>query len=121
MPPTDSSCPSIVTWRLCARLTERAKAICWRVMCDNRPVFSVRCTKKLLDRMRVDPDLHPPAPTTILGDWYANLLYVGKQQFILCVSEKTLVPVIVPAVDAKHLPHRLPEAVFEGGTCYRPT
>ena len=76
-------------------------------------MFSIRCTKKLLDRMRVDPEPDPPAPSTVLGDWYANLLRVGKQQFILCVSEKTLLPVLVPAVAAKLLPRRLPEAVFD--------
>ena len=75
-------------------------------------MFSVRCTKKLLDRMRLDPEPDPPVSSTVLGDWYANLLRVGKQQFILCVSEKTLLPVLVPAVDAKLLPRRLPEAVL---------
>ena len=63
--------------------------------------------------MRAAPESDPPAPTTVLGDWYANLLYVGKQQLILCVSEKTLLPVVVPAVDAKLLSRRLPEAVFD--------
>ena len=63
--------------------------------------------------MHVDPEPNPPAPTTILGDWYANLLYVGKQQLVLYVSEKTLLPVIVPAVDAKLLARRLPEALFD--------
>lgn len=63
--------------------------------------------------MRVDPEPDPPASTTILGDWYANLLYVGKQQLILCVSDKTLLPVVVPAADAKLLPRRLPEALFD--------
>jgi len=76
-------------------------------------VFCVRCTKKLLDRMRVAPEPDPPAPSTILGDWYANILHVGKQQFIVCVSEKTLLPVLLPALDAKLLPRRLPEALFD--------
>jgi hypothetical protein len=76
-------------------------------------VFSIRCTKKLLDRMRADPEPNPPAPSTVLGDWYANVLRVGKQQFILCVSEKTLLPVLVRAVATKLLPRRLPEAAFD--------
>jgi len=63
--------------------------------------------------MRVDPETNSPAPTTVLGDWYANLLRVGKQQFVLCVSEKTLLPVLLPAAEAKLLPRRLPEAVFD--------
>ena len=76
-------------------------------------VFTVRCTKKLLDRMRVDPEPDSPAHTTVLGDWYANLVRVGKQQLILCVSEMTLLPVVLPALEAKLLPRRLPEALFD--------
>jgi hypothetical protein len=76
-------------------------------------VFAVRCTKKLLDRMRVDVDLTTPSPTTILGDWYANILRFGKQQYLLCVSEKTLLPVLLPATEARLLPKRLPGAVFD--------
>lgn len=63
--------------------------------------------------MRVDPEPNPPEPSTILGDWYANLLHFGKRQLILCVAEKTLLPVLLPAVDAKMLPRRLPETVFD--------
>ena len=76
-------------------------------------MYPLRCTKKLLDRMRVAPEPNPPAATTILGDWYANLVYVGNRQLMLCVCDKTLLPVIVPAVHAKLLPYRLPEALFD--------
>jgi hypothetical protein len=31
-------------------------------------MFSVRCTKKLLGRMRVEAEPHPPAATTILAE-----------------------------------------------------
>jgi hypothetical protein len=40
----------------------------------------------------------------VLGDWYANLL-------VLCVSERTLLPVLVPAKDIAGLPTRLAIAV----------
>ena len=76
-------------------------------------MFAIRCTKKLLGRMRVEVDVNPPEPTTILGDWYANILRFGKQQYILAVSEKTLLPVLLPATEAKLLPKRLPGAVFD--------
>jgi len=74
-------------------------------------MFSLRCTKKLLARMRIDPEPNPLAPSTILGDWYANLLYTGGRQLILAVSERTLLPVLLPAIDAKSIPSRLPTAV----------
>lgn len=63
--------------------------------------------------MRVEPVQDPPAPSTILGDWYANLIYIGKTQLILAVSEKTLLPVLIPAADAKSLSRRLPDALFD--------
>lgn len=63
-------------------------------------MFTLRCTKKLLDRMRVKPDLQPPPSTTKLGDWYADTLNLGRERLVLCVSELTLLPVIVPAISA---------------------
>ena len=35
--------------------------------------------------------------TTLLGDWYVNLLNAGRFRWVLCVSERALLPVIVPA------------------------
>ncbi len=63
--------------------------------------------------MRVEVEPSPAASTTVLGDWYANILRFGKQQCILCVSEKTLLPVLLHATEARLLPKRLPGAVFD--------
>jgi hypothetical protein len=60
-------------------------------------VFTLRCTRSLLKRLKVAPDPSPPASTNRLGDWYANLLYTKPQQLILCVSERTLLPVVIIA------------------------
>jgi len=46
-------------------------------------------------------------PTTLLGDWYANVLFLRPHQIALCVSERTLLPLVVPAKDAVHLVDRL--------------
>jgi len=46
-------------------------------------------------RLKPEPDL--PASTTILGDWYANLLNFGPQRYVLCLSEHSFFPVILPA------------------------
>jgi hypothetical protein len=32
-----------------------------------------------------------------LGDWYCNVLNVGHSRHVLCLSERTLLPVILPA------------------------
>lgn len=63
-------------------------------------MFTLRCTKKLLTRLRVKPEPRPPPSTTKLGDWYADTLNLGRERLVLCVSELTLLPVVVPAVGA---------------------
>lgn len=63
-------------------------------------MFTLRCTKKLLTRMKVKPDLQPPPSTTKLGDWYADVLNMDRERLVLCVSERTLLPVVVPAIGA---------------------
>jgi hypothetical protein len=61
-------------------------------------MFTLRCTRKLLTRMRVKPALEPPPSTTRLGDWYADTLNLGRERLVLCVSELTLLPVVMPAI-----------------------
>jgi hypothetical protein len=36
--------------------------------------------------------------TTRLGDWYANLLRIGRLQLVLAISERTFFPVVVAAM-----------------------
>jgi Calcium binding len=68
---------------------------------EGRLMFTLRCTKKLLARLRVRPVLRPPPSTTKLGDWYADTLNLGHERLVLCVSELTLLPVVVPAIGAE--------------------
>jgi hypothetical protein len=72
----------------------------------------LRCTKRVLDRFRLEPSAEPSPSTTKLGDWYANLLNVGRQRWVLCVSERTLLPVLLPA-RKEHFPGGLEDAVGE--------
>jgi hypothetical protein len=67
----------------------------------------------MLRRVPGQPSASAPRPTTLLGDWYANLLFRKPQQLVLCVSERTLLPVIVPAKEFHTLPARLAGAVRE--------
>jgi hypothetical protein len=60
-------------------------------------VVTLRCTSRLLARLKVEPTPVPPEPTTLLGDWHANLIHVGRQQLVLAVADRTLLPVVVPA------------------------
>ena len=46
-------------------------------------MFVLRCTQKLLDRLNATPDSDPAPADTVLGDWYANLIRVGRIQVVL--------------------------------------
>jgi hypothetical protein len=65
-------------------------------------VVVIRCTKRLLRRIGPlvsDAD----RSTTRLGDWYANLINVGHQHLVLCISEHTRLPVLLPGRELKLL------------------
>ena len=72
-------------------------------------MFSIHATKKLLDKVNrpVLPAVSEPA--TILGNWYANVLF-WKPQVALLVNERTLLPVLMPLAPAATLSGRFPEA-----------
>ncbi len=73
-------------------------------------MFSIHATKSLLDRVKrpVLPAVSKPA--TILGNWYANVLF-WKPQVALLVNERTLLPVLMPLAPAATLSERFPEAL----------
>jgi len=73
-------------------------------------VFSIHATRKLLGR--VNRPVVPPVsePATILGNWYANVLF-WKPQVVLLVNERTLLPVLMPLAPAATLGERFPEAL----------
>ena len=73
----------------------------------------LRCTQKLLVRLKQADDLPVVESTTRLGDWYGNLLRIGHRQLLLFISERSRLPVILPAQDAKRLPLVFPDVVCE--------
>jgi hypothetical protein len=74
-------------------------------------VVTVRVTRKLLKYLRVDAVCTEVAPTTVLGDWYANLLFTRHLRLVICVSERSLLPVFVEAKDRSTFVERFREAV----------
>lgn len=56
-----------------------------------------RCTQRLAKRLRVSLADDALPSSGLLGDWYANALNVGHSRHVLCLSERTLLPVILPA------------------------
>jgi hypothetical protein len=53
-------------------------------------------------------------PTNCLGDWYANLLFTRSARLIICVSERSLLPVFVEARDPTSFIPRFQERVLSG-------
>lgn len=76
-------------------------------------MYTLRCTGKLLKRMKATPVPSPPPSTTVLGDWYANIFQFGRTPLLIAVSEKSLLPVLLPARNVAQLPELLPGAVEE--------
>ena len=77
-------------------------------------MYTLRCTAVLLRRLQhlTQAGSGPePAPTTALGDWYANRLNLGRHRLILCTNERSLLSVVVPAKNLPQLPARLVTAV----------
>ena len=67
----------------------------------------VHATKKLLDRVGT-PTVEPTTrSTTVLGSWYATVLF-WRPQAALLVNERTLLPLLMPLAPAATLLERLP-------------
>ena len=74
-------------------------------------MFTLRCTQKLLWRGLTESPHSEVATTTLLGDWYASVFVTRPQHLVLCISERTSLPVVVPAKSTGALPVRLVEAL----------
>ena len=73
----------------------------------------LRCIQKLLARLKQADNLATVESTTRLGDWYGNILQLGRRQHLLFISERSRLPVVIPIREGKHLPSVLPDAVCE--------
>ena len=73
----------------------------------------LRCTQRLLVRLKQVGPLPPVESTTRLGDWYGNALRIGRRQHLLFISERSRLPVVIPIREAKQLGTMFPDAVCE--------
>jgi hypothetical protein len=73
----------------------------------------LRCTQKLLVRLKQTRDVPAVESTTRLGDWYANILRIGRRQHLLFISERSRLPVVLPITESKRLTTVFPDAVCE--------
>ncbi len=71
----------------------------------------IRCARKLLKGLDAEVPSERMLPTNRLGDWYANFLFARRARLIICVSERSLLPVFVEAGDPSSFIPRFQEAV----------
>jgi len=74
-------------------------------------VLTIRCTLKLLKRLAEEGPFDPVPPSNRLGDWYANILFTRRAELIICVSERSLLPVLIEAKDPTSFIPRFQKAV----------
>ena len=74
-------------------------------------MYTIRGTKKFLDRTG-PADSNSPDTTTVLGDWYANVL-LWRPQVALFVNDGTFLPVLMPLAPASGVVGRFPSALAE--------
>lgn len=76
--------------------------------------FTLRCTKKLLTRLKVKPIEEPAESTTKLGDWFATLLNIRHERLVLLTSARTLLPLVIPVAGiTKGIETKIAEALRE--------
>jgi len=73
----------------------------------------LRCTQKLLARLKQADNLPVVESTTWLGDWYGNVLQLGRRQHLLFISERSRLPVVIPIREARNLITIFPDAVCD--------
>lgn len=71
----------------------------------------VRPTQKALRRFPQPASSELRESTTILGDWYVNLLFTRRARLVLVVSERSLLSVLLPANDFGNFMPRLRSSV----------
>lgn len=73
----------------------------------------LRCTQRLLVRLKqVDP-LPTVESSTRLGDWYGNTLQLGRGRALIFISERSRLPVVIPIRDANRLRYVFADAVCQ--------
>ena len=59
-------------------------------------MITLRCTRKLLKLVGGVTVEEPPAPTSALGNWYANVIPTAAGGLIVFANERTLLSVALP-------------------------
>jgi len=63
----------------------------------------LRCTQRLLLRLKQFDDETSARSTTRLGDWYGNVLHMGQRHVLIFISERSRLPILIPIREANRL------------------
>jgi hypothetical protein len=62
-----------------------------------QPMTTLRCTAKLLKRLRLPAKLpEPPSAGNPLGEWYADIDFIDREPFVLLLNGSTGVGLVLP-------------------------
>lgn len=74
-------------------------------------MLSFHVTSKVSNRLKQPLDQIPSHAINLLGGWYVNLLIVHRQHILLLVSDRTLLPILMPAKNLALFPKQFPAAL----------
>jgi hypothetical protein len=75
-------------------------------------MVALRCTQRLLRRLRTDLAASDPgAAENALGHWYANVVSINRSAFVLAISERSLLSVVLRGAPFGSLATRFPGAL----------
>lgn len=66
-------------------------------------MITLRCTQRLLEHLKIEPEETDEPATGALGDWYANLIPTVAGDLILLVNERSLLSVAIPVQNTQSL------------------
>jgi hypothetical protein len=73
----------------------------------------LRCTQQLLFRLKQFDDAPAVRSTTRLGDWYGNIIRMGRRHALIFISERSRLPILIPIREANRLRFAFPDAVCQ--------
>ena len=76
-------------------------------------MVALRCTQRLLRRLRTDVPKGVPDAGNALGHWYATLLTFNRTAYVIAISERSLLSLVLPGAPFNTLVARFPAALAE--------
>jgi hypothetical protein len=73
----------------------------------------LRCTQQLLLRLKQFDEEPSARSTTRLGDWYGNIIRMGRRHALIFISERSRLPVLIPIREANRLRSVFPDTVCQ--------